>query len=115
MKAIQDLKHTSSVRVIALQSTDNNEIVGKIVANFSDLGVCHTQVFFWGGKFNENKHYELGFPMVKCGGAGYDKLNSNLADIFRPHFESYSEVADLDAGLIEKWFASHGYIATTLL
>lgn len=106
-----DLKHVKSVRVIALQDLETNEIAGKIVANFSDNGVCTAQAFIHTGKLSQWQ-----MKPVSCGGAGYDKLNSCLADMFYWQcFENWSEVKDLEAGLLNKWFESHGYKATVLV
>jgi len=114
-KEIHQLKHISSVSVLVFQNIATKEIAGKFVANYSDGGVCTAKAFFWRGKFSEDKHYELGFQTVRCGGSGYNKLHACLAASFKPHFDSYSEIADLDSGCLDKWFNSHGYSVTTIL
>lgn len=104
------LKHVQSVRVVVLQDLNTNDIVGKIIANYSDNGVCTTQAFIYGGKFAD-----ADLAPTSCGGSGYDKFNSCLCAIFGNLFETYKEVSDLDAGLISKWFEQHGYKATSLI
>lgn len=108
-KHVTQLKHTGSVSVIVFTDMETKELAGKFIANHSDGGVTTAQCWFWQGKFSTDKHYELGFKTVKAGGSGYNKIHSCLTQSFRDHFETYGEVADLDAGLLHKWFNSHGY------
>jgi len=109
-KNVLNLKHASSVRVLVLQDAITNDIVGKIIANFSDGGICTTQAFIWGGKFGE-----ADLSAKSCGGSGYDKFNSCLTAIFLDVFDNYQDVKELDSGLINFWFANHGYNVTTVL
>ena len=108
-KHIQEYKHIASVSVLVLQDINTKEIVGKVLTNYSDGGVCTSKAFFWGGKFSEGEFYENGFKIVSSGGSGYNKLHSNLCAMFAPFFETYAEVSDLDSGALNSWFERHGY------
>lgn len=114
-KNILDYKHVQSVRVIVLQDAETQELAGKIIANYSDSGVCTSKVWIYKGKFSEGEFFEYGFGLNSAGGSGYDKLSATICAAFRPFFDSYQDVAELDSGAIESWFRKHGYIATTIL
>ena len=109
-KYVTELRHCASVSVWILQDAETKELAGKIISNFSDGGVCTTGIWIYGGKLATD-----GSLQRSCGGSGYDKLNSNLCALMRSKFDSYKEVADLDAGLIESWFLKHDYLATAVL
>lgn len=118
MARFNDLKHISAVRVIVLQDAKTQSIDGKIVAQFSDAGVCTAAVFIYDGPLRDKwlSVYRPGEVVTaKAGGCNYDKLASCICQIMKPLFPHYSEVADLDSGSISKWFASHGYIASIVL
>lgn len=109
MKPVTQLKHCASVSVWVLQDATTLEIAGKIISNYSDAGVCTTQAWIYSGSLASDT-----FMRSSCGGSGYDKLNSNLCAIMSERF-NYEQARDLDAGLIQKWFASYGYLATNVL
>lgn len=118
MKHFNDLKHICSVRVIVLQDATTKEIDGKILAQFSDAGVCTAAVYIYDGSLRDKwlSVYRPGEVVTaKAGGCNYDKLASCVCQIMQPLFPHYSDVADLDSGSIQKWFASHGYLASIVL
>lgn len=118
MAHFNDLKHISAVRVMVLQDATTKEIHGKILAQFSDSGVCTTAVYIYHGSLRDKWHsvYRIGeIVTAKAGGCNYDKLASCVYQIMKPLFTNYSDLADLNAGSISKWFASHGYIASVVL
>lgn len=118
MARFNDLKHISAVRVIVLQDAKTQSIDGKIVAQFSDAGVCTAAVYIYDGALREKwlSVYRPGETVTaKAGGANYDKLASCVCNVMKPLFASYADVADLDSGSLIKWFASHGYSASVLL
>jgi mannose/cellobiose epimerase-like protein (N-acyl-D-glucosamine 2-epimerase family) len=110
MKDVREMKHGSSISVIVLQDSATKEIVGKILTQYSDSGVCSSEAWIWDGTLA----LKTNRICARCSGSGYNKLASNLCNMFRPFFETYSEVSDLDSGILESWFAKHGYIATTI-
>ena len=109
MKPVTQLKHCASVSVWVLQDATTLEIAGQIISNFSDSNVCTTQAWIYLGSLANDTSMR-----ASCGGSGYDKFNSNICAIMSERF-NYDQARDLKAGLIEKWFASHGYIATNIL
>ena len=109
MKPVTQLKHCASVSVWILQDAITLEIAGKIISNFSDAGTCTTQAWIYSGSLASDTEMR-----ASCGGAGYDKFNSNLCAIMSKRF-NYDQARDLDAGLIQKWFVNHGYLATNVL
>lgn len=111
MKPVTQLKQCKSVSVWVLQDAVTQEIAGKIISHYSDAGVCSTEAWIYQGSLANDDS-----PMqARCGGSGYNKFASNLCAIMSSKFETYADVRDLDAGLIHKWFAKHGYVATQLL
>lgn len=111
MKNILENKHVQSVSVLVLQNADTKEIAGKIISAYSDSGICKTQAFIRSGKLANPEHSLI----AQCSGGGYNKLHSNLMSMFHPVFNDYQAVKDLDAGLLHKWFNSHGYILTEVV
>jgi hypothetical protein len=113
MKDVRQMKHGSSISVIVLQDIETKELVGKILTQYSDNGVCSSEAWIWDGKLSKDT-LKTDRLCANCSGSGYDKLARNLCRMFLPFFESYGEVSDLDSGMMVTWFKQHGYIANRI-
>ena len=123
-KNIFDYSHVKSVSAFALINIDTAEIVGRIIANFSDNpagSVCTAQIFFDHPKLvKKTESYKTEFlkgqtfekPLIgKAGGYGYDKLSSAICTALYHNCKQYpqEDVGFNGAGVeaAEKYFIKH--------
>lgn len=123
-KNIFDYSHVKSVKAYIL-TDDANNMMGKIIANFSDNpagSVCTAQIIIWSdsnfGLKPKIKHYTSEFlkgqtfnaPLIgKAGGYGYDKFSSAVASAIRNNCTEYPAI-DFDGagdGKVREWFKQH--------
>lgn len=75
MKSAYEMNHVKSVKAWAVLF--NGEMVGRIVANYSDNpngSVCTATVGFWGGKLKDTQS-----STGRAAGYGYDKFSAAVS------------------------------------
>lgn len=119
-KSIYDYSHIKSVSALIILDS-KKEIVGKIIANWSDNpagSVCTAQVFCDSELLKRKRlkypadmlgigGFEYDAPMIgKAGGYGYDKLSSAISQAIRSGCIEHPKTNFAGAGLseVKAWF-----------
>lgn len=118
MKNIFDCKHVKHVKAVALLK--NGEMVGRIVANWSDNpagSVCAAQVMLWDWEVKKkrtvmlmDKPTELSAIMIgRAGGYGYDKFSSAVYQALKAGGLEKDIPVEPGAGSTRETFEEAGY------